>query len=110
MAPPSPKDLVSLLVSRGSISERAAEGAGKGASEAIGEGATNAILKMHPLLKTAATAIAAAVVVALLLGIPLYLCCRGRRNRSEGRYQQMKSGRDGGGRQEMEEEAKALVE
>jgi hypothetical protein len=61
-------------------------------------------------LKTAAIAIAAAVVVALLLGIPLYLCCRGRRNRSEGRYQQMKSGHDGGGRQEVEEEARALVE
>lgn len=97
IAPPFPRDLVSLLVGQSSISEGATEGAGKGVGEAIGEGATNAILEKHPLSKTAAIAIAVTVVIALLLGIPLYLCCRERRNRSEGRYQQMKSEWAGGG-------------
>ena len=105
---PSPVDFISLVV-RGSISEGAAEGAGEGAGEAIGESATNAVLKKHPLSRNAAIAVAVAIVVALLLCIPVYLCCRRKRARSEkamGRYQQMKSERDGG----QEEEARGLVE
>jgi hypothetical protein len=108
---PSPTDLISLLV-RGSISEGAAEGASEGAEEggeAIGEAATNALLKKHPLSNTAVIAIVVAIAAGLLLGIPVYLCCRRRRVRSEkemGRYQHMKSERDGG----HDEEARALVE
>jgi hypothetical protein len=107
---PSPTDLISLLV-RGSISEGAAEGASEGAEEggeAIGEAATNA-LKKHPLSNTAVIAIVVAIAAGLLLGIPVYLCCRRRRVRSEkemSRYQHMKSERDGG----HDEEARALVE
>jgi hypothetical protein len=100
---PSPTELISLVV-RGSISTGAAEGAG----EAIGETATNAVLKKHPLSRNAVIATVVAIVVALLLCIPVYLCCRRRRPRSEkemGRYQQMKSERARGN-----EEARGLVE
>jgi hypothetical protein len=104
---PSPTELISLVV-RGSISTGAAEGASEGAGEAIGETATNAVLKKHPLSRNAVIAIVVAIVVALLLCIPVYLCCRRRRPRSEkemGRYQQMKSERARGN-----EEARGLVE
>lgn len=101
-------DLIALMA-RGSISAGAAEGASEGAGEAIGEAATNAVLKKHPLTKAAVIAIIVAIVIALLAGIPLCLCCRKRRAQSEkemGRYQQMKSERDGG----HEEDARILVE
>jgi hypothetical protein len=104
----SPTDLLSLVV-RGSISTGAAEGASEGAGEVIGETATNAVLKKHTLSRNAAIVIAVAVVVALLLCVPAYLCCRRRKARLEnekGRYQQMTSGRDGC----HEEEARGLVE
>jgi hypothetical protein len=94
---------------RGSISTGAAEGASEGAGEAIGEAATNAVLKKHPLTKAAVIAITVAIIIALLVGIPLCLCCRKRRARSEqkmGRYQQMISERDGG----HEEDTRRLVE
>jgi hypothetical protein len=103
-----PIDLLPLVVRR-STSTVAADGASEGAGEAIGEGATNAILKKHPLSKGAVIAIIVAIVITLLVGIPLCLCCRKRRARSEkemGRYQQMKSERDGA----HEEEARGLVE
>jgi hypothetical protein len=103
----SPTNFVSLVV-RGSISEGTAEGASEGAGEAIGEAATNKILKKHPLSRNAVIAIAIASVVALLLCLSIYLCCRRRRARNEmavGRYQQMKLEREGG----HEEEAMGLV-
>lgn len=103
-----PIDLLPFVV-RGSISTAAAEGASEGAGEAIGEGATNAILKKHPLSKGAVIAISVAIIIALLVGVPLCLCCRKRRARGEkemGRYQQMKSEKDGA----QEEEARGLVE
>jgi len=85
----SPTNLVSLVV-RGSISE--------GAGEAIGEAATNKFLEKHPLSRNAVIAIVIASVVALLLYLSIYLCCRRRRARNEkamGRYQQMKLEREG---------------
>lgn len=104
---PSPRDLIFLVV-RGTISEGAADGASEGAGEEIGASATDALLKKHPLSKNAVIAIAVASMIALLLCVPVYLCCRKRGARGDkemGRYQQMRSKREAGG----EEEVRGLV-
>jgi hypothetical protein len=84
-------------------SEGAAEGASGGAGEAIGEAATNKFLEKHPLSRNAIIAIVVDSVVTLLLCLPIYLRCR---EKTMGRYQQIKLEREGG----YEKEARGLVQ